>query len=278
MSSVYGNVTEELPSDAPASLGKEVTITTYVDHDWTTGRAVTGTLHFLNGTPIDWLSKRQNTVETATYGSEFVAARIATDRIIDMRMTLRYLGVPIKGKSSMFGDNQSVVTSSTIPHSKLNKRHITLLYHRVREAIAAKALDFCNIDGKTNPADVLSKHCGHINAWPHLKWLLFWQGAPPLEGEVIPRKERGAQGLRARKWCLSRQSWGLSNNETRSHFMSRRLYLVPWRGVTRFQEFRVGLLSHGTIIEAGAKVIFRIPCASLDQYLYYWSIVSICIQ
>ena len=58
MSSVYGNVTEELPSDAPASLGKEVTITTYVDHDWTTGRAVTGTLNFLNGTPFDWFSKR----------------------------------------------------------------------------------------------------------------------------------------------------------------------------------------------------------------------------
>jgi hypothetical protein len=193
MSSVYGNVTEELPSDAPASLGKEVTITTYVDanlyHNWTIRRAVTGTLDFLNGTPIDWFSKRQNTVETATYGSEFVAARIATDRIINMRMTLRYLGVPIKGKSYMFGDNQSVVTSSTIPHSKLNKRHIALSYHRVREAIAAKVLDFLHIDGKTNPADVLSKQCGHIDAWPHLKWLLFWQGAPPLEGEVIPCKK-----------------------------------------------------------------------------------------
>jgi hypothetical protein len=43
--------------------------------------------------------------------------------------------------------------------------------------------------------------------------------------------------------------------------MSRRLYLVPWRGNTRFQEFRVGLLSHGTIIEAGVKVIFRVPCS-----------------
>jgi len=60
--------------------------------------------------------------------------------------------------------------------------------------------------------------------------------------------------------------------------MSQRLYLVPWRGVTRFQESRVGSLSHGTIIETDAKVIFRIPCASLDQYLYYWSIVSIYID
>jgi hypothetical protein len=59
----------------------------------------------------------------------------------------------------------------------------------LREAIAAKVLDFLHIIGKTHPADVLSKHCGHINAWPHLKWLLFWQSAPPLEGEVIPRKK-----------------------------------------------------------------------------------------
>ena len=88
-------------------------------------------------------------------------------------MTLGYLVVAIKGKSYMLGDNQSVVTSSTIPHSKLNKRHIALLYHWVREAIAAKVLDLLHIDEKTYPANVLSKHCGHIDAWPHLKWLHF---------------------------------------------------------------------------------------------------------
>ena len=38
----------------------------------------------------------------------------------------------------MFGDNQSVITSSTIPHSRLSKRHNALSYHRVREAIVAK--------------------------------------------------------------------------------------------------------------------------------------------
>jgi hypothetical protein len=38
----------------------------------TTGRSVTGILHLVNSTPIDWYSKLQNSVETATYGSEFV--------------------------------------------------------------------------------------------------------------------------------------------------------------------------------------------------------------
>ena len=59
----------------------------------------------------------QSTVETATFGSEFVAARIATDQIIDLRYTLMYLGVPVR---SMFGDNKSVVDSASIPTSTLS--------------------------------------------------------------------------------------------------------------------------------------------------------------
>ena len=57
-------------------------------HDLATGKAVTAALYFLNQTPIDAYTKRQSTVETATYGSEFVAARAAVDQIIDIRTTL----------------------------------------------------------------------------------------------------------------------------------------------------------------------------------------------
>ena len=139
---------------------------------------VTGVLHLINGTPIDWFSKRQDTVETATYGSEFVAARIAMEQIIDLRNTLRYLGVPMKGKAYMFGDNQSVITSSTIPHSRLTKHHNALSYHHVREAIAAKILAFVYKKGEDNPADILSKHCGYPQLWPHVQPLHFCRGDP----------------------------------------------------------------------------------------------------
>jgi hypothetical protein len=64
-------------------------------------------LHLSNQTLIDYYSKRQATVETATLGSEFTAARIAVDQIMGLSTTLRYLGVPANGKSNMFGDNQS---------------------------------------------------------------------------------------------------------------------------------------------------------------------------
>ena len=141
-------------------------------------------MHSLNQTPIDAYTKGQSTVEAATYGSEFVAARTAVDHIIDIHTTLRYLGVPIRDKSYMFGDNRSVVTSSTIPNSTISKRHHLASYHRVREAIAAKFISFHWKDGKSNPADILSKHWEFATVWPLLKPVLFWRGktATQLKG------------------------------------------------------------------------------------------------
>ena len=148
----------------------------YVDanlhHDLVTGMAVTAILHIVNGTPTDWYSKRQTTVETATNGSEFVAARIVVDQIVDLRYTLlMYLVVPIRSKSFMFGDNKSVITSSTIPNPLLSKRHHISAYHRVREAIALNCLMFILKDGKSNPADILSKYWEFPQIWPLLPYL-----------------------------------------------------------------------------------------------------------
>ena len=116
--SVYGNGHEFLPDDMPEPLGKAVTTTTTMDanlnHCLATGKSLTGCLHFVNKTPVDWYSKKQATVETAMYGSEFVAAKTATEQIMDIRQTLSYLGAPITIKSFLFGDNRSVVTSAMI--------------------------------------------------------------------------------------------------------------------------------------------------------------------
>ena len=109
---VYGDVQEIIPQDIPDPLGKTVSTATTVDanlnHCLATGRSLTGCLHFVNHTPI--YSKRQATVETAIYGSELVASKTATEQIIDLRHTLRYLGVAIKTKSYLSEDNRSVVT------------------------------------------------------------------------------------------------------------------------------------------------------------------------
>ena len=162
---VYGTVQEIIPNNCPNPLGKSVTSTTTLDanllHYLATGASLTACPLFSNQTPTDWYSKKQATVKTATYGSEFVAAKTANEQIMDLRYTLRYLGVPIKSKSYMFGDIRSVVRSPTPPHSTLSKRHNILAFHRVREANAAKIIDFHWIQSEYSLSDMLSKHWEH---------------------------------------------------------------------------------------------------------------------
>ena len=180
INSVYGPNEEELPDNMPPPRGQPFRTTTYEDanlmHCLVTGRSMSGIIHLVNQTPVQWFCKKQNVVETATYGSEFMVARQATEQIMDLRYTLRMMGIPIDGPAWMFGDNQSVITSSNIPHSNLNKRHNALSYHRVREAISAKILYFIHIDGKLNPSDILTKFLSWAKFWPLIQPMLFWKG------------------------------------------------------------------------------------------------------
>ena len=134
--SIYSGACEQIPHDITKPLGKHVQTTHYVDaslhHDLGTGKAVTAVLHFLNQTPIDAYSKRQNLVS----------------------------------------------------------------YHRVKEAIAPKYISFHWKDGKSNPADILSKHWEFATVWPMLKPILFWRGetATQLKGsDRIPSTTPGAE-------------------------------------------------------------------------------------
>jgi hypothetical protein len=72
----------------------------------------------MNKMPIDWYSKKQATIKMATYGSEFISAQTCINHIVDLRLTLRYLGILIRDVSYMFGDNKTV---STQPHARLHK-------------------------------------------------------------------------------------------------------------------------------------------------------------
>jgi len=178
--SCYGSTKEEIPVDCPRALGKKVRLTSFVDanlyHDLISGKSVTGILHLMNKTPVDWYCKLQNVAQTATFGSEAVAARTCTEQIIAFRLTLRYLGVPLFGPAYMFGDNETVVNSTSLPHARLQKRHNMLSWHVTRAALASGVLVFHHIKGKLNPSDVLSKHWDYASVRRLLRPLLFWHG------------------------------------------------------------------------------------------------------
>jgi hypothetical protein len=154
-----------------------VTISSFVDANHAgnviTRRSHSGIFLFVQNAPIIWFSKRQNTVEAATFGSEFVALHICKELIVALRYKLRMFGVPIDGPANVFCDNRGVVRNASIPESTLMKKHNAINYHAVREAAAAGILRVGKEDGETNIADLLTKVLSGEKRW-NLCWHIMW--------------------------------------------------------------------------------------------------------
>jgi len=112
-----------IPNDMLDPLSKECTITCYVDADYArdkvTCRSLTGVLLLVNNTILICYTERHKILDTSTYGSELVAARIGTEMVIEVRYKLRMLG--IKRTSLRVGDEMSVLLNTTILSSMLKK-------------------------------------------------------------------------------------------------------------------------------------------------------------
>lgn len=161
MTELYPDAEDELPPNAPEALGEFVILSMFVDTDHAgnriTRRSHTGIIIYVNSAPIIWYSKRQNTVESSTFGSEIVALRIGIELLEGIVYKLRMFGVPIEGETSIFCDNKSVVNSGTRPDTRLKKKHNSIAFHRISEYVAAgKALIYYE-QSDSNVADLLTK-------------------------------------------------------------------------------------------------------------------------
>ncbi len=157
----YGDVVEEDPSNMPVPLGNAVQMSCFVDADHAgnrvTRRSHSGIFILLNNTPVVVFSKRQNTCESSTYGSELVAMRIAKDMVSALRIKLKCFGIPLTGPTNVFCDNNAVVLNVSTPESTLTKKHNAINYHIIREAVAAGIIRVGKEDTLTNIADVFTK-------------------------------------------------------------------------------------------------------------------------
>ena len=164
----------------PTPLGKPVSITCFVDSNHAgnvvTRRSHTGILIFVQNAPMIWFSKKQNTVESSSFGSEFVALRTARDLIVGLRYKLRMFGVPLAGPANVLCDNAAVVKNTSIPQSVLTKRHNAINYHIVRESAAAGILRVGKEDGDTNLADAFTKILGNTRRGSLFSKILYCTG------------------------------------------------------------------------------------------------------
>mgnify|MGYP003326537431 FL=1 len=157
----YRDAMEEEPFNQPSPRGRPVVMVAYVDASHAankvTRRSHTGYIIFVNKAPIVWYSKRQNTVESSTFSSEFIAMRTLVESVRGLRYKLRMFGVPIDGSTRVFCDNEKVVHNSSLLESSLNKKHSSVAYHATRWAVAAGIILVGWIPTGHNLADALSK-------------------------------------------------------------------------------------------------------------------------
>ena len=147
----------------PAPRGNSVRVSCFVDADHAdnvlTRRLHTGILVFINNSLISWFSKRQNTVECSTVGSEFVALRIAVEQLEALRYNLRMFVECQSMDRQMYivTTKQSIVDSSSLPQRRLQKKQNDICFHKVRESAAIGVIRVAKSDGTENLADLLTK-------------------------------------------------------------------------------------------------------------------------
>ncbi len=95
-----------------------------------------GILIYCNLALIQWISKRQPTIETSVFGAEFVPIKHGIEALRGLRYKLRMMGVPLTGPSFIYGDNKFQVTNSSMPESTLKKKSHSICYHVIRESVA----------------------------------------------------------------------------------------------------------------------------------------------
>ena len=129
------------------------------DHasDTVTRRSRTGMLVYLNSALVYYSSKKQNSVETSSFGAESIAMKQCCEYLRGLRYKLRMFGIPVEGPSFIFGDNKSVLANASIPESQLKKKSQSIAYHFVREGCARDEWRVTYINTHDNASDLLTK-------------------------------------------------------------------------------------------------------------------------
>jgi hypothetical protein len=157
----YGDVKEPIPPDCPTPRGKAVQTTCFVDSDHAgdlvTRRSRTGVFILINKALVVWYTKKQGSIETSSFGSEFSAMKTGIELVVGLRYKLRMMGVPLEGPTRIRADNMGVVNNTSKPESQLKKKSNSIAYHFCREVVASKAVFVAYEHTSTNLADMLTK-------------------------------------------------------------------------------------------------------------------------
>ena len=86
-----------------------------------TRRSRTGFMIFISMSFISWHSKKQSTIESSVFGTEFIIMKIGGDTSHDICYELWMIGTPISGLTYIYGSSMSVILNTSKHELRLKK-------------------------------------------------------------------------------------------------------------------------------------------------------------
>ena len=88
---------------------------------------------------IDWVSKKQSTIESSAFGAEVTTMKHGMEKLMGQRYKIKRMGVPLTRPSYINGDNMAIITNIQRQESPLKKKNNFICYHAMRESVALGA-------------------------------------------------------------------------------------------------------------------------------------------
>ena len=157
----YGDLTKAISPNAPDPRENSGVLHMWVDSDHAgdkmTRRSRTGYFIFLNTALINWLSKKQATIEGSVFGAEFVAIKAGVEALRGIRYKLRMMGETLTGTTYVYGNNMSVIYNTSLPELTLKKKSNSICYHAMHEEVASGECLKTHYKTRDNYSDMMTK-------------------------------------------------------------------------------------------------------------------------
>ena len=91
---------------------------------------------YINSALVYWFSKKQTSIESSNFGSEFTVMKERCKYIRGLVYKFRMMVIPCKDPLYIHDDNLSMITNTTIPNSTLKNKSQSIVYHIVRDHLS----------------------------------------------------------------------------------------------------------------------------------------------
>jgi len=129
----------------------------YANEEIKTHKSTSGYIFLVNGCPVSWASKRQDSVALSSTKAEYMAATQATKEAIWLQHLLADLGHLQKEATVIHKDNHGCIGLSKNPEHHQRTKHIDIQHHFVREKVESNEVTLKACPSADQVADVLTK-------------------------------------------------------------------------------------------------------------------------